>query len=167
MQQGGGSAARGEDVHNGPMHDPFDLFRQFFGGRDPFEEFFGDDEMFGMGMGGRRRGMGAGGGPFGMMMGGSLFDDMFSGMDPGEGSMNSFFESTSAGGVGGGVSKSQSTKTIVKNGRKYTKTTTTIKHPDGRVETHTDEHEDDDDRGRSRLRGRESGSNGGGQQLPY
>ena len=38
---------------------------------------------------------------------------------------------------GGGVSKSVKTVTETRNGKTVTKTVTTVKHPDGRVETKT------------------------------
>lgn len=50
------------------MRNADDIFREFFGGRDPFASFFDDDDdFFGGGFGGP-----LGGG----MMGGSLFDRM-------------------------------------------------------------------------------------------
>ena len=43
----------------------------------------------------------------------------------------------------GGVARSTSSQTVVIDGRSRTRTTTTIRHADGRVETFTDEHVDD------------------------
>mmetsp|Transcript_3662 Transcript_3662/g.6217 ORF Transcript_3662/g.6217 Transcript_3662/m.6217 type:complete len:237 (+) Transcript_3662:53-763(+) len=119
--------------------DPFELFRTFFQGNDPFS-----DPFFDMGFGGRRGGGGAspfgaspfGGSPFG---GGSMFESMMGGM--GMGGMQNFssMSTSSMGGMGGGVSRSTSTSTVIQNGRRVTRTTTTIRHADGRVETSTDE----------------------------
>ena len=44
---------------------------------------------------------------------------------------------------GGGVSRSTSSQTVVVNGQRLTRTTTRIRHADGREETFTDEHKDD------------------------
>lgn len=104
------------------FRDPEEVFREFFGGRDPFAEFFT----------GR-------GGPF--QNGGSLFADSFSGFpgpssfftnssslfDPfggggGQGGVTSF-SSTSFGGPGvggGGNFRSTSTSTKMVNGKKVT-----------------------------------------------
>ena len=35
--------------------DADDIFKNFFGGRDPFEDFFNDDFMMGGGFGGQRQ----------------------------------------------------------------------------------------------------------------
>lgn len=83
-------------------------------------------------------GGGFGGGP-------SLFDSMMGGMMGGHaGGMGNFTSSVSSssmmgGMMGGGTSRSTSTSTVIQNGRRVTRTTTTIRHPDGRVETSTDE----------------------------
>lgn len=101
---------------------------------DPFESFF--SEPFGMS-------------PFGGfgLLGGSLFEDMDrafatagSGMH-GQGYYSS--SSWSSAGGGGGVGSSVQTVTTIENGRRVTKTTKTVRHADGRVETSTDSHEDD------------------------
>jgi len=143
---GGGGARRntfqGFSSHGG-FHDNFtfrdanDIFRQFFGGRDPFADFMDDDDdFFGGGFGGSMFSqMNMGGGqmqsqnrrktdPFGM--GGFGFssnfaspfddDDDFGG---GFGSMGGFqsFQQSSFGGMGGGTSSSIKTQTYVENGK--------------------------------------------------
>jgi hypothetical protein len=45
--------------------------------------------------------------------------------------------------AGYGVGRSVSSQTVVIDGRRKTRVTTTIRHADGRVETFTDEHVDD------------------------
>ena len=139
-----------------PHHDPFEVFREAFGGRDPFA----DDPFFAAA---RSR--------FGAAPRASLFRDA----DPlasaalGAGFGVPFFDAFEAlarepfgepsfGGVrergahrsfrgddarGGGVARSTSSQTVVIDGRRRTRTTTTIRHADGRVETFTDEHVDD------------------------
>lgn len=136
--EGGAGHDAGFDFHGAHGMDfAQQIFSQFFGGRDPFADFF---EPFG-GFGGRsHRGGGRSGG--GMSLFGGGFDDFFSGFgDMGMGGMGgmggatySSFSSSSFGG--GGVSKSVSSTTQIVNGQRVTKTTTTIRHPDGRVETH-------------------------------
>ena len=37
----GGSTGGSEGFNFGGFHDPFDVFKQFFGGRDPFADMFG------------------------------------------------------------------------------------------------------------------------------
>ena len=63
------------------------------------------------------------GGMMGGMMGGGMMSSMMADM----------------GGMGGGMSTSTSTSTTIINGRRVTRTTKTVRHPDGRVETSTDE----------------------------
>jgi DnaJ family protein B protein 6 len=120
------------------MHFADNIFKMFFGGEDPF----------------LARSHGAGwrnppgfppfdafGGMFGGFgLGGSLFDDsMFSGA--GMASSLSSFSSNSFGGSGG-TSTSVSTHTVIENGRRVTKTSRTVRHADGRVETTSDERVD-------------------------
>jgi curved DNA-binding protein CbpA len=127
---------RGGGVHH---RDPFELFRAFFGGADPFEgSFFGDD----LGMSGRGY---AATSPFAsidpwaghhamlanaMMMtsaghGGSLFDDLA--------------DSARRQLPPGATSISSQTQTSIINGVRVTRTTRTVRHADGRVETETKE----------------------------
>lgn len=138
-----------------PHHDPFEVFREAFGGRDPFA----DDPFFAAA---RSR--------FGAAPRASLFRDA----DPlasaalGAGFGVPFFDAFEAlarepfgepsfGGTRergahrsfrgddsrGGVARSTSSQTVVIDGRRRTRTTTTIRHADGREETFTDEHVDD------------------------
>ena len=49
--RGGGSSSRsrgggGYQPPGGFYHDPFEIFREVFGGRDPFDDFFGDVDPF-------------------------------------------------------------------------------------------------------------------------
>mmetsp|Transcript_105783 Transcript_105783/g.183882 ORF Transcript_105783/g.183882 Transcript_105783/m.183882 type:complete len:281 (-) Transcript_105783:105-947(-) len=140
--------------------DAFNIFEQFFGGRDPFAEF---DEIFAMhGMGGARGGArrpsggsstrsrgspmaGFGGSPMASMFNDDFFGD-FGGMHGGTsftssvqtggrgGTVTSSFSSSSMGG-GGGVSTSTSTVTKVVNGKRVTVTEKTVRRADGTVET--------------------------------
>ena len=152
VREGANGGSGGFHRGAGGFHvDPFELFRTFFGGNDPFSDPFFSDSGFGAFGGRSPAGFGAGpsmfGGGFGMGGGGSPFDSMFQQMAGGGGpmgGMSSNFTSMSStmmgGGMGGGgVSRSTSTSTVIQNGRRVTKTTTTIRHADGRVETSTDE----------------------------
>ncbi|KAJ8611493.1 hypothetical protein CTAYLR_010477 [Chrysophaeum taylorii] len=120
---------RGADAHFDV--DEFDIFSRFFGGRDPFAVF--DDPFFG----GRRAGA-FGGSPFGAAFGRDPFGDPFGG--------GSAFSMSSSFGGPGMMSTSTSTTTVIKNGKRVTKTTKTVRHPDGRVETETHEDTGDDTR---------------------
>ena len=138
-----------------PHHDPFEVFREAFGGRDPFA----DDPFFAAA---RSR--------FGAAPRASLFRDadplasaaLGAGFgvpffDAFEALAREPFEEPSFGGTRergahrsvrgddsrGGVARSTSSQTVVIDGRRRTRTTTTIRHADGRVETFTDEHVDD------------------------
>uniref|UniRef100_A0A3Q0SMZ4 DnaJ heat shock protein family (Hsp40) member B6b n=1 Tax=Amphilophus citrinellus TaxID=61819 RepID=A0A3Q0SMZ4_AMPCI len=118
------------------FRNPEDVFREFFGGRDPFADFFNDpfDDFFG---GGRSRQRGANrsrmGGPvfgfggFPASFGGGFsgFESGFSSFgDMGGGAFTTFSSSSfgSGGGGGGGMGnfKSVSTSTKIVNGRKIT-----------------------------------------------
>eukprot|EP01064_Diplonema_japonicum_P025554 TRINITY_DN36990_c0_g1_i1.p1 TRINITY_DN36990_c0_g1~~TRINITY_DN36990_c0_g1_i1.p1 ORF type:complete len:228 (+),score=27.43 TRINITY_DN36990_c0_g1_i1:45-728(+) len=133
---GGHQRSRGRATH-----DPFDLFNAFFGGRDPFESFmrpmgrqgfatdpFGDSDPFGHG------GFG-----FGGMMG--MMNDMER-MGGGMGG-SSFMSSMSSMGGGGGMSKSVTQQTVIKNGKKVTRTVTRTTQPDGTVHEDVEESVDD------------------------
>ena len=161
--RGQGRGAPEAAASAGGFHvDPFELFQQFFGGRDPFADFFGRagfaDDPFGdpffrggmpssglmdglLGGGGLHRGgFGSGGGPAASSRGGASPFGMMDQM------MRSHAEMMGGGGGGGvpmGASRSTSSSTVVVNGRRVTRTTTTVRHPDGRVETSTDEQVED------------------------
>eukprot|EP00750_Incisomonas_marina_P017320 INCI20229.1.p1 GENE.INCI20229.1~~INCI20229.1.p1 ORF type:complete len:430 (-),score=53.21 INCI20229.1:118-1407(-) len=176
----------------GADFDPFSVFRNFFGGRDPFADFHEMHERhmeaaFGHGHG---HGHDSGGGStrrpppplgrgFGSLLGRSSlfggrdpFDDPFfsSGFGGGFGSgfgpsfhalesgagggtgfgrlggfssmSSSSFSSSSSGGSG--YSKSVSTSSFIgPDGKRRTVTKTTVRHPDGRVETDESETVDD------------------------
>jgi len=161
--EGSGShAGAGHGAGAGGFYvDPFELFRTFFNGNDPFSDAFGGDPFFGGG-GFTRSPAGSSAfsssssvhtqGPGGMsMFGGDMMNGMGGmGMGMGMGGFDGMFQSMMGGGGmqmgsmqqmggGGGFSKSTSSSTVIQNGRRVTRTTTTIRHPDGRVETSTDE----------------------------
>ncbi|KAF0695824.1 Aste57867_13344 [Aphanomyces stellatus] len=150
-----GSRGRGDGVWPPGAPQPFEPF-SFFDAEDIFRAFFGSEDPF-LHMhrrmvdlhqqrtaprardpfGGRGLGLG-----FGMLD--DLLDDhmtLGSGMG---GFGNIMMSSTSFGGGSGGAmifsSSSSSTSSRDRNGQTVTKTTSTIQHPDGRVETKTDEY---------------------------
>merc|ERR1712196_301747 len=140
---------------------PHEIFKEFFGGQDPFAAFFDDPFFGGAGRrsgGGQQAGQGGASGmaqrrqdPFGSMFGGSMFggsmlggsmfgddDDFFGG---GMGGNMSSFSSFSSGGMVGGTSTS--TRTVIQNGKKVTKKTVTRPMPDGSQQTTTEEYTED------------------------
>mmetsp|Transcript_66847 Transcript_66847/g.186807 ORF Transcript_66847/g.186807 Transcript_66847/m.186807 type:complete len:258 (-) Transcript_66847:356-1129(-) len=138
---GGFSSASGASPFGG-MDDAFSIFEKFFGGRDPFahmDAMFGD--MGGFGAAARRSaGPGAAGAargrgdPFGDPFFNSGFGDMGMG---GGGGFGSFMSSSNSGG--GGTSTCTTTTTRIVNGKRVTVTQTTVRKPDGTVETRTQE----------------------------
>ncbi|XP_069770837.1 dnaJ homolog subfamily B member 6b isoform X2 [Narcine bancroftii] len=136
----GGGGHHGEGFDFGfTFRNPEDVFREFFGGRDPFADFFMDDpfeNFFGhRGRRGVERSRG-GGGPF--------FFGGFPAFDTGFTSFNSFgnlgtasFSSSSFGGSGMGNFRSVSTSTKFINGRKIT-TKRIIENGQERVEVEED-----------------------------
>lgn len=122
--------------------DADEIFRRAFGGRDPFEDFFGDndDDFFGQGFFGKpqKKGGQRQVGGFGMM--GGFDDDFFGG---GFGSMGGFSSqfSSSNGGMSGGTSIK--TSTVIENGRKVTRTEKTTVDNSGRRVTEVTEKTDD------------------------
>lgn len=124
--------------------------------RDPFGSM-GIGMGMGMGMG-MNTGMGIG-------FGGSSLTDEFFGGDPfagfgtrspsnamGGGSFQSFSSSSSFSGVAGRSGRSTSTTSFIDStGRRITKQETTTYHPDGRVETTTDEFAEPSGRSGNRL----------------
>uniref|UniRef100_A0A8C6ZQT4 DnaJ heat shock protein family (Hsp40) member B6 n=1 Tax=Nothoprocta perdicaria TaxID=30464 RepID=A0A8C6ZQT4_NOTPE len=128
------------------FRNPDDVFREFFGGRDPFSfDFFEDpfEDFFGNRRGPRNRNRG--GGSFFSAFGGfpafgsgfSSFDTGFTSFGPlGHGGLTSF-SSTSFGGSGMGNFKSVSTSTKIVNGRKIT-TKRIVENGQERVEVEED-----------------------------
>ena len=125
------SSRRNSSSSRRPYRTADDIFREFFGGRDPFSSFFEDDGFFGGDPFGRRgfggsRDLFGGGGRRGFGGGGffsSGFDSMFD---------DEVFNSTGPGTR----SVSTSTSTVVgPDGVRRTTTTRTVRHADGRVET--------------------------------
>ncbi|OMJ74628.1 hypothetical protein SteCoe_26410 [Stentor coeruleus] len=157
--------------HHFDFSDAERLFREFFGGRDPFADFMDDEDIFsGFGFGNRHRDRGEEtkasrksnqmqkrrNDPFGDFFGGfgnfdrdPFFndDDDFGGM---EGNFRSYQKSSTMGS-GSGASKSVQTVTETRNGKTITKTITQIRHPDGRVERH-EETKDSSAGGRKQLK---------------
>jgi DnaJ homolog subfamily B member 6 len=146
-----GAASRGRASAGGfrgggvnSFADADEIFQRFFGGRDPFADFFGDeaDSPFGSVLGGR----GVGGFSAGFGGRSSLHNDFFgggfgSGFGGGFGGAGfSSFSSSSFGGMGGGCfSSSQSISTSVENGVRVTRKTTTKTTADGQTTTTVEE----------------------------
>ncbi|KAM4856188.1 dnaJ homolog subfamily B member 6 isoform X3 [Urocitellus parryii] len=129
------------------FRNPDDVFRDFFGGRDPFSfDFFEDtfDDFFGNRRGPRgSRNRGAGS-FFSAFSGFPTFGGGFSAFDTGFTSFGSLghggltsFSSTSFGGSGMGSFKSISTSTKIVNGRKIT-TKRIVENGQERVEVEED-----------------------------
>ncbi|XP_007504741.1 dnaJ homolog subfamily B member 6 isoform X1 [Monodelphis domestica] len=144
---GGGSHFENPFEYGFTFRNPDDVFREFFGGRDPFSfDFFEDpfEDFFGNRRGTRgNRSRGAG--PFFSAFGGfpgfgsglSSFDTGFTSFGSvGHGGLSSF-SSTSFGGSGMGNFKSISTTTKIVNGRKIT-TKRTFENGQERVEVEED-----------------------------
>jgi hypothetical protein len=166
----------GAGAYAGSFHDPFDVFRAFFGGVDPFSGgmAMGDEDMaFLFGMPSSRAGM--------------MSPSAHLGADPwashramvarthamaaqGFGGMSLFDElamlSASGAATGGGwqtappgaTSVSTQTQTTIVNGVRVTRTTRTVRHADGRVESQTSETTD-------RVGGGELNRGGGGSAV--
>ncbi|KAK5888334.1 hypothetical protein CesoFtcFv8_014439 [Champsocephalus esox] len=158
----GNNGGRGGHFHNGnhfqepfTFRNPDDVFREFFGGRDPFADFFGadpfcEDPFF---SGGRRHHSQrhrsrTGGSFFGGFVGFPPFGAGFSPFDPGFGSFGSMSpmvpseeeeEGGGGGGGGGGMGnfRSVSSSTKIINGRKIT-TKRIIENGQERVEVEED-----------------------------
>jgi len=132
------TSGAGGDYGNAGFHtfhfsNPEDIFREFFGGQDPFAAFFDP-----FGGSGNRRGSNTrrSNNPFGGMFGNSFFDDddffgggmggnsgfsSFSSTSfggPGTSTFSSFSSSSFGGGMGGGNFVSTSQKTTIVNGKK-------------------------------------------------
>nr|XP_046227412.1 dnaJ homolog subfamily B member 6b isoform X2 [Scatophagus argus] len=152
LSGGGGGGGGGHFDHFGgggfTFRNPEDVFREFFGGRDPFGDFFADDPFDDFFGGGRSRQRGASQG----RMGGSLFGFGgfpgfgFSGFDSGFTSFGDMggggitsFSSSSFGGGGGGMGNFRSVSTSTKfiNGRKIT-TKRIVENGQERVEVEED-----------------------------
>uniref|UniRef100_A0A452I1E1 J domain-containing protein n=1 Tax=Gopherus agassizii TaxID=38772 RepID=A0A452I1E1_9SAUR len=144
---GGGSHFDSPFEYGFTFRNPEDVFREFFGGRDPFSfDFFEDpfDDLFGNRRG-QRGNRNRGGGPFfsafsGFPAFGSGFSSFDTGFTPfgslGHGGLTSF-SSTSFGGSGMGSFKSVSTSTKIVNGRKIT-TKRIVENGQERVEVEED-----------------------------
>jgi len=172
----------GKDIPNNggqyyhSFHDPFELFRQFFGGRDPFSDsFFGGrdpfgdpffgrdpfgDPFFGRGFGGfsnnRRSPFNAS--PFSPVFNGEGFGYPF-------GSNSSFTSFSNFGGIPGSQSISQST--IVKDGKRVTTVKTTKCGADGVPTTDTKEIIEDLKTGQTTTRRLEGTADTEVRSLPF
>jgi len=119
------------------FHDPFELFRQFFGGRDPFSESFFGRDPFGDSFFGRD--------PFGdSFFGGRGARNPFGSFGPNpmlndESFGNPFGSFTSFSSFGVPSSQSINTSTIVKDGKKITIIKTTTCGADGVPKTEAKE----------------------------
>mmetsp|Transcript_14453 Transcript_14453/g.25887 ORF Transcript_14453/g.25887 Transcript_14453/m.25887 type:complete len:280 (+) Transcript_14453:167-1006(+) len=152
--------------HEDDLQFARDLFERFFnssfagGGpfqqqgfaNDPFSDpFFSGGGFFGQGQGPpsssrrRSRQRSSRNSPFGgfeSAFGGGFMSSMFGGFDDfagggGEGFTSSFSSSFSTSSAGG-LQQSSRTTTTVENGERVTRTTTTVRYPDGREETRTE-----------------------------
>ncbi|XP_027625865.1 dnaJ homolog subfamily B member 6 isoform X2 [Tupaia chinensis] len=144
---GGGSHFDGPFEYGFTFRNPDDVFREFFGGRDPFSfDFFEDpfEDFFGNRRGprgSRSRGTGS---FFSAFSGFPSFGSGFSSLDTGFTSFGTLghggltsFSSTSFGGSGMGNFKSISTSTKIVNGRKIT-TKRIVENGQERVEVEED-----------------------------
>ncbi|XP_077480148.1 dnaJ homolog subfamily B member 6b isoform X3 [Stigmatopora argus] len=137
---GGGGGGGGGGSHNNhfggfgfTFRNPDDVFREFFGGRDPFAEFFASSDPLNDFVGHTRHR-----GPTRTRTGGFPFDSGFNAFgDMGSG-FTSFSSSFGSGGGGGmGNFKSVSTSTKFINGKKIT-TKRTVENGQERVEVEED-----------------------------
>jgi len=104
----------------GGNFDPMDIFQQFFGGRDPFEDIFGGFGLtFGGGFGGRRNREGGGGFPGGF--GGFGLQSAFA--PGGFGGFQSFGSDFGGFPGGGGFTSTSTSVSYGHDGVKETKTT--------------------------------------------
>jgi DnaJ family protein B protein 6 len=123
LDGGSGGAQFYPGVHS--FADADEIFRNFFGGRDPFTDFFDEGgsrgpSMFGGSFEGSFFGLG-GGGPLGV------------------GDMGGFSSSPSSSLFGGGFSQSTSMSTTVENGVRVSRKTTTQTGADGTTTTTVEE----------------------------
>jgi len=133
---GAGSAPRASRG----SRDAESIFRDFFGGNDPFADFFQDDLRFGGGMGHPfgSRGMGAMPSMMDMMFGGRN-----SGFGVGGGGFSSCTSSSFGGLGGGGCSRSTTTTTTIENGVRVTRRETRVTGADGNSTVTVDEERTD------------------------
>ncbi|XP_060104046.1 dnaJ homolog subfamily B member 6 [Heteronotia binoei] len=147
LNGGGGSHFDSPFEYGFTFRNPEDVFREFFGGRDPFSfDFFEDpfDDFFGNRRGTRGTRNRGGGSFFSAFGGFPAFGSGFSSFDTGFTSFGSLghggltsFSSTSFGGSGMGNFKSVSTSTKIVNGRKIT-TKRIVENGQERVEVEED-----------------------------
>ncbi|XP_059389303.1 dnaJ homolog subfamily B member 6b isoform X2 [Carassius carassius] len=137
-----------EDFMGGfTFRNPDDVFREFFGGRDPFADFFADDPFEDFFGGRRHRGVSRSRTTGSFFPGFSPFASPFSGFDAGftpfgpmgGGGFTSFSSSSFGGGGGGGMGNfcSVSTSTKFINGKRIT-TKRVVENGQERVEVEED-----------------------------
>uniref|UniRef100_A0A3Q3J2W8 J domain-containing protein n=1 Tax=Monopterus albus TaxID=43700 RepID=A0A3Q3J2W8_MONAL len=133
LSGGGGGGGHYDHFGGGfTFRNPEDVFREFFGGRDPFADLFGKSISF-LSVGGNRNRMG---GPMFGFGGFPSFGPRFTSFgNMGGGSISSFSSSFGGGGMGNFRSVSTSTKFI--NGRKVT-TKRIVENGQERVEVEED-----------------------------
>lgn len=134
--EGPDSSATGfSSAHTFDFSDANDIFRRFFGGRDPFAHFM-DDDFFGMSEEHQpNRSSRRSRDPFSMFSSFGDFGFGDFGSDMTGGTTQFFSSSSSSTGGRGATSKSVRTFTTTQNGQTVTKTITTITRPDGSTET--------------------------------
>uniref|UniRef100_A0A8C2BH15 DnaJ heat shock protein family (Hsp40) member B6b n=2 Tax=Cyprinus carpio TaxID=7962 RepID=A0A8C2BH15_CYPCA len=137
-----------EDFMGGfTFRNPDDVFREFFGGRDPFADFFADDHFEDFFGGRRHRGVSRSRTTDSFFPGFSPFGSPFSGFDAGftpfgpmgGGGFTSFSSSSFGGGGGGGMGNFRSVSTSTKfiNGKRIT-TKRIVENGQERVEVEED-----------------------------
>lgn len=127
------------------FRNPDDVFREFFGGRDPFADFFADDPFEDFFGGRRHRGVSRSRTTGSFFPGFSPFGSPFSGFDAGftpfgpmgGGGFTSFSSSSFGGGGGMGNFRSVSTSTKFINGKRIT-TKRILENGQERVEVEED-----------------------------
>ncbi|KAF4110963.1 dnaJ homolog subfamily B member 6b isoform X2 [Onychostoma macrolepis] len=129
------------------FRNPDDVFREFFGGRDPFADFFADDPFEDFFGGRRHRGVSRSRTTGSFFPGFSPFGSPFSGFDAGftpfgpmgGGGFTSFSSSSFGGGGGGGMGNFRSVSTSTKfiNGKRIT-TKRILENGQERVEVEED-----------------------------
>jgi len=129
---GQGAGGGGFHFDTGSRH-AFNIFEQFFGGKDPFASFFDDDgdDFFGRGGGFSRGGFSGFSGGFS----GGLSSSMNMMSSGGSGSMTSTSKSTTTRPDGVRVTTTE--KTVTKNGKTTKTVTTEERQTDGTVKTTT------------------------------
>jgi hypothetical protein len=133
--------ARSAAGHSAHFHDPFDVFRAIFGGRDPFASaLFDDHPVFAAG----RRAHADPWAAHHAMLANAMM--MTSASSHGMSMFDQLAAATQGGSHAqlppGATSVSTQTQTSIVNGVRVTRTTRTVRHADGRLESDTTESTD-------------------------